>query len=240
MPAGVLAEMEDRSAQRDVLLDPFGAPAEVLPWLASLVGLTLDERWPEAARREMLAEAICLLRRRGTIPALRRMLAIYLGCDVIVIERFRTRGLGGGLLGDDGSAASSSVLGFGFRVGGGVGRSTEDPIEGTAEDAFATHAHRFTVIVPCDLDDEREAAVRYLLDLHRPAHTIVDLCTVGAGMRVGIGLHVELSSIVGPSAGFHPARLGADRLGRGVTIGRGGGGVRTTGARVGVDSRVDT
>ncbi len=240
MPAGVLADVEERSTMRDVLLDPFGAPADVLPWLASLVGMTLDDRWPEPARRRMLSEAVCLFRRRGTIAALRRMIEIYLGCQVIVIERFRLRGLGGGLLGDESAAASSSVVGFGFRVGGGVGRATAEPIAGTVRDAFETHAHRFTLLVPCELDDEREQTTRHLLDMHRPAHTIVDLCTVGAGMRVGVGLHVELSSIVGPSAGFRQARLGASRLGRGITVGRGTGGVRPSGTRVGVDSRVDT
>ena len=76
---GELNDLDARAEQRDLVLDPFGAPAEMLPWVASLVGLTLDERWSEAARRQMLAEVICLFRRRGTLGALTRMLEIYLG-----------------------------------------------------------------------------------------------------------------------------------------------------------------
>lgn len=237
LPAGVLSEMEQRSSERDLLFDPFGAPAELLPWLASLVGLTLDERWPEPARRQILAQAVCLFRRRGTVPGLRRILNIYLGCEVILVEKFRLRGLGGGVLGDQGETASSSVVGFGFRVGGGVGTEESGPPIGS--DPFTTHAHRFTVIVPRDLDDEEEQAARHLLELHRPAHTLIDLCTVGAGMRVGTGLHVELSSIVGPSSGFRRAVVGAVRVGGGAIIGRPGEGIRPGGSKVGVDSRVD-
>jgi len=243
---GVLSEMELRSAQRDLVLDPFGAPPEVLPWLASLIGLTLDGRWPEPARRTMLAEAVCLFRRRGTIAGLRRMLEIYLGCDVVIIEAFRLRGTGGAQAGGSDDAdggtpggTANAIVGYGFRVGGEVGEQTARPLSGSVADAFETHAHRFSVIVPRDLDDEQLDAVRDLLDLHRPAHTIVDVCAAGRGMRVGVGLHVELSTVVGPSSGFRRAVVGETRIGTNAVLGRPRAGVRLGGSRLGQNTVVD-
>jgi phage tail-like protein len=238
---GLLTDIQARAARRDLLLDPHAAPAEVLPWLASLVGLTLDERWSERARRTMLAEAVSLFRCRGTVGGLRRMLEIYLEAQVILIETFRFRGLGSAAAGGTGTA--DAVVGFGYRVGGEPGeeRGGADgaPPAGTAADAFATHAHRFTVLVARDLDAEQLATVHSLLDLHRPAHTLVEVCTVGAGMRVGIGLHVAVSTLVGPGAGFYPAVLGDAVLGTGAVLGKPRAGVRTGGSRLGTDTVVD-
>ena len=224
---GLLADAEARAVERDLLLDPFGAPTEVLPWLASLVGLTLDGRWPESARRQMIDEAICLFRRRGTLDGLKRMLWIVLGCEPVIVEMFRFRGVGGAFEGDEGLAGS--VVGVDLRVGGRVGAPDESPLEGTTEDAYRTHAHRFSVLIPRDLDDDEMAAVRHLLDLHRPAHTIVDVCTVGRGMRVGVGLHVAMTTMVGPGAGFSRSVLGEVRLGTDAVLGNPRAGVRPGG-----------
>jgi hypothetical protein len=60
-----------------------------------------------------------------------------------------------------------------------------------------SHAHRFSVLIPASLTEEQLDVVRRILEVHRPAHTIFDVCTVGAGMRVGRGLHVGISSMVG-------------------------------------------
>ncbi len=238
---GELNDMDARAEQRDLVLDPQGAPVEMLPWVASLIGLTLDERWSEAARRQMLAEAICLFRRRGTLGALTRMLEIYLGVAPVIVESWRLRGTGGALVGSSDAGTANSVVGFGMRVGGAVG--DQDPTVvggGSLDDAFATHAHRFTVIVPRLLDDTQRQTVADLLDLHRPAHTLYDLCTVGAGMRVGMGLHVQLTSVVGPSAGWRELEVGASALGTDAVVGRPAQGLRPGGSRLGVDSRMDT
>jgi len=47
---GFLGEIEARSVDRDVLLTPRTTPDEMLPWLASFLGLVLDERWAHAPR----------------------------------------------------------------------------------------------------------------------------------------------------------------------------------------------
>jgi len=240
---GFLGETEARSVDRDLLLDPRSAPDEVLPWLASFVGLVLDERWASApaprghpavdARRKFIAEAVTLFRKRGTLPGLSRFIEIYTGIPVVIIEHFRLRGLGAAVLGDTGTASSSSVVGYGFRVGGAVAADTPMPIGESVHDAFRTHAHRFTVIIPAALTAEQLDVVNNIIRVHRPAHTVFDVCTGGAGMRVGRALLLEISSVIGPTGGFSRLQLGGSALGRGTIVGRPDSGARVASSALG-------
>jgi phage tail-like protein len=244
---GFLGEVEARAVDRDLLLEPRTAPDEVLPWLASFMGLVLDERWARApaprgqapvdARRPLIRECIWLFRYRGTVPGLKRFIEIYTSVPVVLIEHFRLRGLGGAVLGATGDAFSSSILGGGFRVGGTVGGEGEAPLAGSLQDAFRTHAHRFSLIVPAALDPEQLDVVRHILDVHRPAHTIFDICTVGAGMRLGLGLHLELSTVIGRTGSFATLQLDDSVLGRGAIVGRPELGTILGASRLGDDSR---
>lgn len=237
---GELDRWDLLAATRAVLLDPCATPAELLPWLAGFSGLVLDERWPEATRRAIVAEVTPLFRARGTLRGLTRFLELFLGVPVTLVEQFRVRGMGGALLGGTATAPafSNAILGGGFRVGGATGTAEDTPLAGTLADGFATHAHRFTVLVPTALDADRLGAVRHILDLHRPAHTLVEVCVLHEGMRVGRSLHAGLSSIVGRGGGFRPLRLGATPLGRDAILGRPPAGSRAGLARVGHDVRV--
>ncbi|MQA90380.1 MAG: hypothetical protein GEU90_09100 [Gemmatimonas sp.] len=235
---GLVDELENRAARREILLDPHGTPEDMLPWLASFLGLTLDERWPVHARRTLIAEAAWLFRFRGTIAGLRRFLEIYLERPVVILEQFRLRGMGGAIIGDRGPAASRAVLGGGFRVGGAVDDPDVSPLEGSTEDAFRTHAHRFSVLVYGTLEGERRDVVDHILAVHRPAHTIVEVCPLGAGMRVGRGLHVGISSGIGRTGGFRTLQLGDSTLGRNALLGRPEAGTFPEASRLGRDSRV--
>ena len=236
---GSIHEIDARAGARHALIDPRGTPKDLLPWLGGFVGLVTDERWPEGAKRELIENAIWLFRYRGTVMGLRGFLEIYLGQRVIILEHFKVRGLGGALVGEEDALASSSVVGAGFRVGGRV--ADEDRVsinEQSIEDAFETHAHRFSVIIAASLTREQQEVIAYILDVHRPAHTIYELCTVDAGMRVGIGLYTELTSVVGRGAGFGELQVGGSLLGRGNLVGRPGPGTRVGGSRLGGDARV--
>lgn len=232
---GELAGLRARAASRHLLVDPRTAPDDALDWLAGFVGLTVDRRIDSDRRRALIAAATQLFARRGTVGGLRLLLALATGVDVIVVERFRVRGLGGALLDDEvATAASWPVVGAGFRVGGAVSPATGAPAAtAPSADAFATHAHRFSVIVPASLTSEQLDLLHDLLDEHRPAHTVVDVCTVDAGSRVGVGLHLELSSIVGRSGGFDPITVGDAVLGRDQALGTAASGVRPGGATIG-------
>jgi phage tail-like protein len=234
----LVADLENRATYRQALLDPHAAPAEMLPWLASFLGLALDERWPVHARRTLVSEAAWLFRFRGTVRGLSRFLEIYLEHPVVVLEHFRLRGMGAAVLRDDGPVTSRAVLGGGFRIGGALGDPAESPLEGRPADAYALHAHRFTVLVPGSLTDEQHAVVGHVLETHRPAHTLVEVCELGAGMRVGRRLHLGLSSSIGRTAGFHTLQLGGAVLGRGAVVGRPEPGTVPESGRLGLDTHV--
>jgi phage tail-like protein len=236
----VLTQLDGQAAERRALLDPSSAPDEILPWLADFVGLVLDERWPIERRRALVAEAVTLFRFRGTMPGLVRFLEICLGVRPTIVEAFRLRGLGGAVLGQsDLPAASAPIVGGGFRVGGADAGPNELPGPATVTaDAFATTAHRFTVIIPAAISPEHLAATAHLLDVHRPAHTLYELCTVGAGIRVGIGIHLGLSTIVGRTGGFDQLQLGASTIGTTGIVGRPRLGTRPAASTLGHDSRV--
>ncbi len=241
-----LAGLEDDLAlqheQRHALLKPCSTPAGALPWLANWIGLTLDERWSETARRSFIKEAPWLMRLRGTPWALRRMVEIVTGARVVIVEQFRTRGLA--RVGEDPGRGAApawdepAVLGMGLRVGGLLGNDEVVADAEAVSDSFALNAHRFAVLVQAELTPDTEAAVRHLLDVHRPAHTLFTLCALGQGAGIGRGLQIGLSTIVGPPRGFGTLQLGAATLGRSQVLGRPAAGLRPGNVHLGRDSRV--
>jgi len=238
---GFLSQIDSQAFARRALLDPRSAPPEVLGWLSGFVGLLLDERWPEETKRTLIEEAISLFRWRGTLRGLIRFLEIYLGRTPILIEHFRVRGHGGAIVGPRDQAISRPILGAGFRVGGQV--STDSGSAASADelpppDAFATHAHRFSVVMPVTLNNEQLDVVEHILEVHRPAHTLVDICAVESGMRIGVALYVELNSIVGHTSGFGRIRVGGVPLGRSSVLGTPRAGTRPGSSQLGLDSRI--
>ena len=216
---GVLHDLDEWAAERAVLVNPQGTPSSALDWLAGFAGLVLDQRWPEDARRTLVAEAYPLFRRRGTRQALIRTLGIYLGYAPTLVERWQLRGLAGAVLGTrpgsvrppsiGGSAAETGSLGR-FSIGGASPTGT----------TYAASAHRFTLVVRGNLGTEERAVVQRILDLQRPAHTLVDVCELGDGMRIGERLRLDLTAYVGPGADWHPAVLGQVQVGADGVVGQ--------------------
>ena len=197
---GLLRELGDRAVQRALLIDPAATPQEAMAWLAGFAGLALDRRWPEAARRELIAQAYVLFARRGTMSALARILSIYLGYPPVLVERWRLRGIPGAELGAGPGRTAPARLGGTIRAGGSLGDGTVGGAVISA-DGYATAAHRFSVLIPADLTREQGTVVAKILADHRPAHTEWDVCELGLGMRIGRHLHLALTSVVGPGAG---------------------------------------
>lgn len=214
---GMLHELDRRAARRAALLDPATVRTDFLPWLASFMGLVLDPRWPEPARRILVEEAYELFRYRGTVLALRRMAEIYLGRQPQIIERWQLRGIGGTVLGTTPEGTLNPNIGASVRETGALGRFT---IGGTVlrPTSFKTSAHEFTMLIPGNLTDEQCAVLTGLLETQAPAHTVGIVQELGAGMRVGT-VRVGLTAFVGPVAGWRSARIGEVRLGGDGIIG---------------------
>ena len=75
--------------------DPATTPAELLPWLASWVGVELDENTPLINRRRALSRAAGMYRWQGTRRALREQLADYTGQPPLIVENCDGLRLGG-------------------------------------------------------------------------------------------------------------------------------------------------
>lgn len=67
-------------------LDPRLTPEDFLTWLAGWVAFPLDDSWPVAMRRELVANAVELHRRRGTREALAWQLRLLTGGEVEVTD----------------------------------------------------------------------------------------------------------------------------------------------------------
>ena len=67
-------------------LDPRLAPEDFLDWLADWVGVRVHESWPTAQRRDVVAHAAEIHRRRGTVPGLTDAVRLAVGGirDVVV------------------------------------------------------------------------------------------------------------------------------------------------------------
>jgi phage tail-like protein len=231
---GMLHELDERAALRAVLLDATATPREALAWLSSLLGLVLDRRWPEAARRAVVAQAFELFRIRGTQGALERLLRLYLDIPVAVVESWRLRGLGGAVLGTEPGGGPAPLVQGAARFSGALGGFVVGGV-GPEGDAYTATAHRFTVLITADLEAEQHAVVRSIIENHKPAHTLPQVCELGAGMRVGRLLHLGLTAVVGPGAGWGPATVGQVFLGRDGIVGQ-----PSVAARVGESSRIGT
>ncbi|HEX8969426.1 MAG TPA: phage tail protein [Chloroflexota bacterium] len=123
--------------------DPRLTPVELLPWLASWVGLELDENWSIARQRQLILWAATLQRWRGTRRALRQHLRLYTGRTPLIVENYD-----GARLGQD------AALGITTQVGGSAPRP-----------------HWVTITVFADrADDLDEGVLRSIIELEKPAH----------------------------------------------------------------------
>jgi phage tail-like protein len=125
--------------------DPGTAPDTVVPWLASWLGIVMDERWPDDKRRVMIKSAAELYRWRGTRRGLSEYLKIYTGVTPKIIEHGHAQGM---RLGGD------SKLGTPMQIGG--------------------KGNVFCFTVEITLPDKSEidaGIVRAIIENQKPAHT---------------------------------------------------------------------
>ncbi|MBN1177979.1 MAG: hypothetical protein JXD18_02125 [Anaerolineae bacterium] len=149
--------------------DPQMAPASFLPWLASWMNATLDDRLPEERQRLLLQAAVPLYRRRGTKEGLEQYLDLYTGGTAHIVEH----------------RAQDFVLGPAAHLGPGIalGRTnvphtftvvlTLPPVgapSGSDEQAVAA------------LEEQRRRVIQSIIETEKPAHT-------------GYTLHLEVKEI---------------------------------------------
>ena len=209
-PEGILTTTEGLIAQVQTHFDVRTVPSESVTWLASWIGLALEESWSDYQRRLLIAQAPYFFQRRGTYVGLLQaiLLAIYpdfgprifqddvaeLCSTVRIVERFLTR-------------TQSSVA---------VGDPTEQDAEldeGTTvtETTDDSRAHRFTVLIPTTLEETKRRLVEQIVELEKPAHTAFTIKQYWAMFRVG-EVRLGIDTVLGRGGQFETFELGRSAL----------------------------
>ncbi|MBJ93250.1 MAG: hypothetical protein CMP23_02110 [Rickettsiales bacterium] len=79
--------VDSRVSGRDLVVDPVRMESRFLPWLASWLDFTLDERIPVTRRRIFLRRAVELFKWRGTEHGLKEVLKTLTGLEVEITPR---------------------------------------------------------------------------------------------------------------------------------------------------------
>lgn len=139
--------------------DPKMTTPAMLPFLASWVDLSLDDRWPDERQRQLLLSVAQLHRRRGTRRGMREMLEVYTGGSAIITEHSANNFQ----LGKRALLGRSIALGRTNRPHTFTARLRLPAIDAPDE---AVRAER---------EREREAAIRELIEKNKPAHASFQL-----------------------------------------------------------------
>lgn len=172
------AKVDDQAALFDPRSTPAGPGKDMLSWLATWIGVTLDRRWPEARRRRLVRAAAKLFACRGTWPGLRGTLLLFLGWDrleglthppadcapactppqpcpalpVLVLEHWKLRRwlfLGAGRLGDAAEIWGTKILNRSqLDVTARAGLTRLDSVRDPLRDPFHKDAHQLSVFMP--------------------------------------------------------------------------------------------
>lgn len=120
-------------------LDPRLAPPDFLLWLATWVGIRLDDRATLAQRRALVAEAVELYRWRGTLRGLSKAVALATGIEPEVEESGAAIWSPVPTAGDGGSAAPAVKVVLRVRDPATVDRGQVDVIVAATKPAHVAH-----------------------------------------------------------------------------------------------------
>ena len=146
----VQAALERKLDHVTEYFEPYEAPAEFLPWLASWLALALDSGWDDRKRRRVLRDASRLYRVRGSRRALVEWIKLFTDLDVEVRE--------------NAWPMSDFRIGETSRIG--------------AEAAIIrvpNASHCFVVDLPIpqrEMSEEALTRINRIIGLEKPAHTV--------------------------------------------------------------------
>ena len=258
-------DLENKIARLPALFDPRATPQEILPWLATWLGLDLDDRWNEETQRQLIATAFERYGRRGTVAGLRESLRLFAGVTGIIQEPIlnaawwslpvsaTTCGCGcnrnrtqlpqwqnteNSVLGATTMLAASQPQGAVLGSTATLDYSTLITNEEFGSPLFEDVAHQFTVQIYRSslMRAETISEVRAVLDREKPAHTDYHLCVIEPRMRVGFQAAVGIDTVVGGSA--EDIKLGHAMLGDYDVIGGAPAGKVGDQNRIGIETRL--
>ncbi|MEJ2567397.1 MAG: phage tail protein, partial [candidate division WOR-3 bacterium] len=180
---------------------PGATPVKFLPWLASWLSLSLNDKWPVEKKRLFIHKAHELFKKRGTLEGLQEVLEIFTEKKFQIIEHFKLRrkylilsnnsiiGCNSFLWGMESSLSVNTELSV-FKLG-----DSQEPVS----NPFQAHAHEFSILIPSKFlsADEDERIIRKIVDLWKPAHTKFYLCKIEPRFRIGMQSSIGTDTIIG-------------------------------------------
>jgi phage tail-like protein len=218
---------EDVIRRLPALADPDAVEAAWLGWLATWLGLELDDRWPEATRRDAIRQAYARHARRGTARGLQEAIEREAGVRVVVQEPLVQSSWW--MLPDASSScepgapdwvhAEASVLGWTTAL---VAAEPQGAVVGTTATLDRSHliadeefgqplfdevAHQVQILIypAVSGDPQTVARVREVVEREKPAHVAYHLCVAKPELRVGLQARLGVDAILSGEA--VPSRL---------------------------------
>lgn len=241
---GILTPLEDRIKHAWLLTDARGTPEGAIEWLSSWIGFTFAAALPLERRRAMLGNAMELYRRRGTLGGLELALDLATGGavtdgDIVVFEDFRLRRTFATILGanladvDDPLLPGLTVSGNSF-VGDTLFLGDENnkeflalfsaDLKVSAAEAsaiaalFERLAHRATVLVHQEVDQQDLGLIRQIVERETPAHVQAQVLTATHRFLVGMSSLVGIDTYLARKGRPRAVRVDRSAIGRGDRI----------------------
>jgi phage tail-like protein len=236
---GILTPLEDRIANAHVLTSPATTRDDSMEWLAAWVGMSFDSAVPPPRRRDMLKASAELGKWRGTLRGLELALDLATGGsvrqgEVVVVENYRLRRIFATILGVDltdrqdpllpgASQSGNSIIGDTLFLGDEskseflalFDASLQVSLSERQQIArlFDSLAHRVTVLVHREIDQQALGLIRRVVAAEKPAHVQALVAPAQyallAGLAALIGVDTYLTERLQPG----PIRLGVSKLG---------------------------
>jgi len=182
--------------------DPLATDKEFLPWLANWLAIILEESWDESRKRQFIAQAYSLYKKKGTRAGLEQILQIYTGQRPYIIEHFASQTPM--ILGTDATLGKNAFLGrkpkrpLEINLSSTIGEFALRENEPEVEEYFNHFVYDFTVIVNAKKlsSDEQLIRIKRVIEEEKPAHTRCTINFCGTEMRIGVSSYIELGTVL--------------------------------------------
>lgn len=184
--------------------DPATTPKGFLPWLASWLHLALEEDWPSEVKKNLIAKATGIYKKKGTLGGLADFLEVVLGQRPIIYEdaAFAKPFVLGGkyYVGDNIVVTKGPARGFRLGDDSILGITAIRNVPRSPDDPFKASNHRFTVMLNLDREQYlgQKLIVDRILDEEKPAHTDYTIRLIAdakAGHFTFIGVNTRLTGL---------------------------------------------
>lgn len=188
------SNMDDKIFSFSKYIDARSTPDDFLPWLASWVGLRLDQRWSNEDVRRFIEEAPDLYKKRGTRDGLEKILLTYLNTDksnIMIFEQFQFEYL------------TETIRDFYSRW------------------YFrGNNAYTFCVLLNSSIVDEKKLEiVKSIVENEKPAHTMGYIDVFEPWFYLGMNAFLGINTPLARSVKRQDFIVGVSAIGRDSTLG---------------------